>query len=200
MPRPKGKWKNSPHPCAVCSHERRGDIDRLLVTGDGTHGQGRRAIAEKFGLTYSSISNHARRHITEEYRTSHLVGAQASEEALRELSATEGRSVLENYRHNYNVAYGQFLRAIECGDHMASIGYYRAMNEALWKMGRLTQEVAPATAHTQIQNLYLSPDFYAFQRRAVNVLRRHPEALDDWIAEFRAEPLPPLIETHANAA
>jgi len=31
------------------------------------------------------------------------------------------------------------------------------------------------------------------------VLRRHPEALDDWLAEFRSEPLPPLIDTHANA-
>jgi hypothetical protein len=70
----------------------------------------------------------------------------------------------------------------------------------LWKNGQLRREIAP-NAHTAFQqNIFLTPDFYNFQRRAVNVLRRHPEALDDWLAEFRSEPLPPLIETHTNAA
>jgi hypothetical protein len=170
-----------------------------LVTSDGRNGTGRRALAEKFGVTAAALYNHSKKHISEAYRRSALVGAVASEEALRQLSAEEGRSVLENYRHNYNVIYARFLRAIEIGDDQGVVALYRAMNDALWRMGRLTQEVAPASAHTAIQNIYMTSDFYLFQRRAVSVLRRHPEALDDWLAEFRGEPLPPLIETHANA-
>jgi hypothetical protein len=33
-----------------------------------------------------------------------------------------------------------------------------------------------------------SPDYHSFQQRAVAVLRRHPEALADWLEEFRQEP------------
>ena len=61
----------------------------------------------------------------------------------------------------------------------------RVMTEMLWKIGQLTREIAP-NAHTQIQqNIYMSPDFYQFQRRAVKILRRYPEVLQDWLAEFR---------------
>ena len=55
----------------------------------------------------------------------------------------------------------------------------------LWRIGQLTREfVQPG--HTAIQqNIFLTPDYYNFERRALRVLRRHPEALQDWLAEFR---------------
>ena len=31
----------------------------------------------------------------------------------------------------------------------------------------------------------MTPDYYNFERRALKVLRRHPEALQDWLTEFR---------------
>src|SRR6516164_9662903 len=74
MPRPKGKWRNSPHPCAVCAHPQRGQIDYLLVTSDGRHGTGRRLLAEKFGITANSIYRHNKLHITPEYRTAIVAG------------------------------------------------------------------------------------------------------------------------------
>jgi hypothetical protein len=45
----------------------------------------------------------------------------------------------------------------------------------------------------------MTADFYNFQRRAVAVLRRHPEALANWVAEFRTDP-PKLIAAGADAA
>ena len=69
----------------------------------------------------------------------------------------------------------------------------------------LTREMLPLGAHQTIQqNFYMTADFYNFQRRALTVLRRHPEALQDWIAEFRPEPPnpepPKLIEVGTDAA
>ena len=199
MPRPKGKWRNSPQPCAVCAHPQRGQIDYLLVTSDGRHGTGRRLLAEKFGITANSIYRHNQLHITAEYRAAVLAGPFGSETELRELAAQEGVSVLQNYRAVFNGHRSRWLRALECGDDDQMVKHGRAMSEMLWKIGQLSREIAPG-AHTAFQqNIFMSPDFYNFQRRAVNVLRRHPEALDDWLAEFRSEPLAPLIETHANA-
>ena len=38
------------------------------------------------------------------------------------------------------------------------------------------------------QNFVASPDYHSFQQRALAVLRRHPEALADWLEEFRQKP------------
>jgi hypothetical protein len=47
----------------------------------------------------------------------------------------------------------------------------------------------------------MTPDFYNFERRAVKVLRRHPEALQDWLDEFRNDrPPPKVIEAKVDAA
>ena len=79
------------------------------------------------------------------------------------------------------------------------------MAALLGKIGVLTREMLPPGAHQTIQqNFYMTADFYNFQRRALTVLRRHPEALQDWIAEFRPEPPnsqpPKLIEAGTDAA
>jgi len=55
----------------------------------------------------------------------------------------------------------------------------------LWKIGQLTREIAPYGPTTAIQNVFMTPDYYSFERRALKVLRRHPEALQDWLTEFR---------------
>jgi hypothetical protein len=53
----------------------------------------------------------------------------------------------------------------------------------------------PPGAHTAIQQtIFMSPDFYTFQRRALSVLRRHPEAMGDWLREFRSEAPAALVE------
>jgi hypothetical protein len=198
MPRPKGKWANVGKPCSVCRHEQRGRIDFLLVTSDGRNGTGRRALAEKFGLDATALYRHGKNHISEEYRAAVLAGPFRSEADLRELAAEEGQSVLVNYRGLFNGHRSRWLQALECADDEVMVRHGRAMSEMLWKIGQLTREIAP-NAHTQIQqNIYMSPDFYTFQRRAVKVLRRHPEVLQEWLAEFRNDD-PKLIEATPEA-
>jgi hypothetical protein len=85
--RPKGKWRNTPQVCAVCTHPQRGQIDYLLVTSDGRHGTGRRLLAERFGIGAYSIYRHNQHHISAEYRAAVVAGPFGSETELRELAA-----------------------------------------------------------------------------------------------------------------
>jgi hypothetical protein len=186
MPRPAGKWKNVRHPCTVCVHPQRWRIDFLLVTADGTHGTGRRAIAKKFGFSDNAIYRHSNNCISDEYRRTVLAGPFRSEMDLRELAAEEGQSVLVNYRAVFNGHRSRWLYALECGDDQKMVLHGRAMSEMLWKIGQLTREIAPAPT-TAIQNIFMTSDYYNFERRALKILRRHPEALQDWLVEFRSD-------------
>jgi hypothetical protein len=192
MARPKGKWIAGRR-CAVCAHEQRGRIDYLIVSGGGEHGGGRRAIAAKFGLSESSIYNHGRKHISAEYRNAILAGPLASADDLRELAAKEGTSALQNFRSLYNGHRDRWLVALEAGDDLMMISHGRAMSEMLAKIARITNEIAPGASVAIQQNIFMSADYYNFERRAVRVLRRHPEALDDWLAEFREVERPALV-------
>ena len=197
---PPGKWQQVGARCAVCQHEQRGRIDFLIVTGDGTHGNGRREIARKFGLSADAVYNHGRKHITSEYRAAVLIGPFRSEDDLRQLAAEEGTSVLVNYRAIFNAHRGRWLRALEIGDDDAMVKHARAMDSMLWRIGQLTREfVQPG--HTAVQqNIFLTGDYYAFERRALRVLRRHPEALQDWLGEFREVERPALVIEADDAA
>jgi hypothetical protein len=184
MARPRGKWAGG-RACQVCRHQERGRLDYLIVAGSGEHGKGRRALAEKFGVSESAIANHSKRHISSEYRAAVLAGPFRSEEDLRQLEAEEGQSVIVNYRAIFNAHRARWLNALEVGDDDVMIKHARAMDGMLWRIGQLTREfVQPG--HTAIQqNIFMSPDYYNFERRALKVLRRHPEAMEDWLAEFR---------------
>jgi hypothetical protein len=192
--RPPGKWRSSPNPCKVCEHPDRHRIDFLIISTPGVVGSGRRKIGEKFGLSQHSVYNHAKNHIGDEYRAAILAGPFGSEEELRDLAAQEGTSVLENYRVTYNGHRQRWLRALELGQDQLMSLHGKMMNELLWRMGQLTREILPHGPTPAVQNIYYnSPDFYEFQRRAIKVLRAHPEALEDWVAEFRSS-LPGLID------
>jgi hypothetical protein len=197
--RPAGKWQQVGRLCAVCRHEQRGRIDYLIVTADGLNGSGRRALAEKFGLPVMSIYRHGQRHISAEYRRAVLAGPFRSEEDLRELAAEEGVSVLQNYRGLFNGHRSRWLRALEIGDDDAMVKHGRAMDGLLWHIGQLTREIAPNASMAIQANIFVSPDYYQFERRALRVLRRHPEALQDWLAEFREVARPQLIEANDGA-
>lgn len=189
--------------CAVCEHPERGRIDYLIVTATGAHGVGHRALGEKFGVPSHSLYRHGRNHITEEYRRAVKIGPFESEEHLRRLCAENGASVLDNFRALYNGHLSRWLATLEVGDDVAMARHGRMMMEMLGRIGLLTKELVPPGAHTAIQqNFYMSADFYTFQRRGLRVLRHHPEAMADWLREFRPEPPEPaaLLEASADAA
>ena len=89
--------------------------------------------------------------------------------------------------------------AFEVGDDEKLIRLDGRLHQIDMDKARLTKELLPTGAHQSVtQNFYMTPDFFNFQRRALTVLRRHPEALQAWIAEFRPEP-PKLIEAAVDA-
>jgi hypothetical protein len=199
--RPKGKWRNLPgRPCSICAHPLRWKIDQLLVTGDGIMwGHGRRKIAEKFEVSEHAVRRHAGRHITPEYKRAVLVGPLHSETAFRELAAEEGTTVLQNYRSIYNGHRERWLQALELGDDDKLAKHARVMSDMLWKMAQISREISPGSPTSVQTNIFMTPDFYNFERRAVKVLKRHPQALQDWIDEFRNDrPGPKVIEADAD--
>jgi hypothetical protein len=190
---PRSRWQQAGRLCSICVHEQRSRIDYLLVTGDGSHATSRNAIATKYGAKVYALQQHAKWHITDAYRAAVLAGPFRSEDDLRQLAAEEGTSVLQNYRAVFNGHRDRWLRALEVGDDEAMVKHGRVMDGMMWRIGQLTREIAPHPPAIQ-QNVFMSADYYNFERRALKVLRRHPEAMQDWISEFREVQRPALIE------
>lgn len=162
--------------CTVCQHPERGRIDYLLCVAEGNHGSGRRALGEKYGLSQHAIWRHGKAHISEEYRKAARVGPFQSEEELRRLVAESGASALDRFNALYNGHLSRWLHALEIGDDDAMTRHGALMGQLLAKIGVITKELTPSSAHTSItNNLTLSPDYYVFQQRAAAVLRRFPE-------------------------
>jgi len=187
--------------CTICNHPQRGRIDFLLCTTTGSleWGTGLRALGQKFGVSFRALHRHGKAHISQEYRRAVKIGPFQSEDHLRKLLADTGASVLDRFNGLYNGHLSRWLVALEANNDPLMISHGKVMAQLLGKVGVLAGEMLPPGAHQRIeQNFYLSPDFYQFQQRALRVLRRHPEAMNDWIAEFRPEP-PQMIE-HAEAA
>jgi hypothetical protein len=181
--------------CTVCQHPERGRIDYLLCVAEGTHGSGRRALGEKYGLSQHAIWRHGKAHISEEYRKAARVGPFQSEEELRRLVAESGASALDRFNALYNGHLSRWLHALEIGDDDAMTRHGALMGQLLAKIGVITKELTPSSAHTSItNNLTLSPDYYVFQQRAAAVLRRFPEVWEAWQQEFRQSPEPKLIK------
>jgi hypothetical protein len=181
--------------CTVCQHPERGRIDNLLCVAEGNHGSGRRALGEKYGLSQHAIWRHGKAHISEEYRKAARVGPFQSEEELRRLVAESGASALDRFNALYNGHLSRWLHALEIGDDDAMTRHGALMGQLLAKIGVITKELTPSSAHTSItNNLTLSPDYYVFQQRAAAVLRRFPEVWEAWQQEFRQSPEPKLIE------
>jgi hypothetical protein len=180
MPRQKGKgrWQGGGRKCQVCSHDQCGRIDYLLVTGAGQRGGGRRALSEKFGVNEGSIYYHSIHHISAEYRRSILAGPFRSEEDLRQLAAEEGVSVLQNFRALYNAHRARWLIALESGDDDALIAHSKTMGDMLWKIGKLTQEIAPPQQFIQnnMVQIFEHPEYLHAITALTSALRPFPEA------------------------
>jgi hypothetical protein len=180
MPRQKGKgrWQGGGRKCQVCAHEQCGRIDYLLVTAGGQRGGGRRALAEKFGVNQGSIYYHSVNHITAEYRRAILAGPFRSEEDLRQLAAEEGTSVLQNFRVIFNAHRARWLAAVEAGNDEMMIAHNKPMSDMLWKIGKLTQEIAPPQQFIQNNTVqfFEHPDFLHAITALTAALRPFPEA------------------------
>jgi hypothetical protein len=182
----------------VCIHEQRGRIDYLIVTGGNAHGTGRLALSKKFGINPGSIYYHSHHHISAEYRAAILAGPFRSEDDLRQLVAEEGVSVLQNFRALFNAHRGRWLVALEAGNDEMTIAHSKAMADMLWKIGKLTQEIAPPQTFVQnnVVQLFESPEYLTAITTLTAALRPFPDARQAVAAALRSlnGKSPPLIE------
>jgi hypothetical protein len=195
--------------CSICGHPECGRIDFLIVSGAGEKGRGRRAIAEKFGLSEVAVYNHGRHHISPEYRKAILAGPFRSEDDLRQLVAEEGQSVVLNLRSIFNGHRQRWLAAMEGHDDGMMIRHAACMGELLWKIAKVTHEVAPPQTFVQ-NNMSISlgehPEYVRSITALVEALRPFPEARKAAASALRAlgdarptgNPEPALIEAAAD--
>jgi hypothetical protein len=197
MSYPPGKHRG--RKCTVCQHPEAGRIDYLIVTGAGERGKGRRGLAEKFELTPDAIYNHSRHHISPEYRRAILAGPFRSEDDLRQLVAEAGQSVLVNFRSLFNSHRQRWLVAFEAGDDVMMVTHAKVMGELLWKIGKLTQEIAPPQTFVQNNTVIFedTPEYIGAITALTAALRPFPEARQAVAAALRAlggQRAAPLIE------
>ena len=113
--------------CTICANPERGRLDYLLVCSEGSHGEGRRALAKKFGVSADALWRHAKNHISEDYRAAVKMGPFESEGALRKLLAETGASVLDRYNAVYNGHLARWLVALEAGHDETMIRHGNVM-------------------------------------------------------------------------
>jgi len=107
-----------------------------------------------------------------------LAGPLRSEHDLRELVAEENTSVLQNFRAVFNGHRSRWLNALETGSDEVMISHGRAMAEMLWKIGRLTQEIAPPQTFVQNNTVQIfdHPEYIRAITVLTAALRPFPEA------------------------
>jgi hypothetical protein len=192
--------QRAPTKCQVCSHAERVRIDYLLCSG----GASLRALGSKFGVSYSSLFNHGRRHISDEYRASVRLGPLQDVESLRALAAKIADSTLEALRSvNAGVA-SRWLAALEAGADDTFIGLTARLHKGLELQARLTRELLPAQPATVIINnitLYQLPEFVHAISAICLALKPYPEARQAVAAALRRLDceVSPIIEAQPNS-
>ena len=87
------------------------------------------------------------------------------------------------------------LTAVMRGEYFASPQQIYAARAVLDREYPPAMPVDPVTIVAD-GSIYMSAEYFEFEQRALRVLRKHPEALEDWIAEFREVERRALSEVH----
>jgi hypothetical protein len=167
----------------VCKHPQIGRINYLLVTAGGGHGSGRRALAQKFGVNEGSIVNHAKNHISEEFRRTVLVGPLTAEAVT-----DESKSILANLCAVYNGHYNQWQIALELGADEKMVQHAKVMANIAWRLAQLTHAVAPLQHFIQNNTVQIfdQPEYVNTITAVTTALVAHPEARQAVVEALRA--------------
>lgn len=198
-----------PSSCIVCRHDRRAQVEALLVGGASL-----RTVAERFGggLNKDSLSRHMRNHTTPQRRAELMAGPE-NMKRLADQAHEESRSVLEHARIAVSVTANRLFSAAEGGDnHAFGILSGRYM-EAIRLFANVTGEIRTAAGISITNNVAIMADPRMLELRSglLSIVRNRPEVRAEVIAllhRLDASPAvapaiaaPPLIDaTPADAA
>ncbi len=134
--------------CAVCSHPRRTEIDRLLVEKVSL-----RDIAGQFGVSRSALSRHA----------GHIPAALVA--AKEACMVADAGTLLDQVKGLVARATGILDRAELAGEHHAELGAIREVRGCLELLGKVSGELrtsasAIAVANAQTVSVRTLSDFY----------------------------------------
>jgi hypothetical protein len=140
--------------CRSCRHPERTRIDYLIATGAPL-----KPLAPRFGLNPSSLYNHAKKHISAEYRAAVRLGPFESEERLRQLCAENGTSVVETLRAVNAGVSARWLVAFESGADDTFVSLTGQIRKNLELLAKLTKELLPPSPTA----LYTTNNFLLFE-------------------------------------
>jgi hypothetical protein len=179
--------------CQVCAHP---DCWRLELLRAG--GASLDSLAQKFGVSRSSIDRHWHRHVGDEAKASYLCGpAQLS--TLAEKAAQEGDSVLDYLRMCRVVLTGQLAAMSEANDARGAAFVSRALVHTLEAIARVTGEIGDLARSVTINNTNVAvvnhPQFAMLQATLLRALAPFPDARSAVVVALRG-----LDSTNPRAA
>jgi len=189
-------------PCSICSHSERLEIDRLLLQGTSY-----RDIADRFGLSKTSVFRHKESHIGTDLKDVREVMVAAREEALAEIKgevkarsleeikeeitaeargATAARlescaTFLDQLREVRDKAAGLLDRAEASDDLRAAGVFLRELREQIRLMAELEGRIASAPQITIINN----PEWVELRTVIIQALDGYPEAREAVVHAIR---------------
>ena len=187
--------------CKTCLHPERTRIDYLIATGAPL-----KPLAVRFGLTSSSVWNHAKKHISAEYRAAVRLGPFESEKRLRQLCAENGVSVVETLRAINAGVSARWLVAFEAGADDTFVSLTGQLRKNLELLAKLTKELVPPGPTTVVTNnisFFANPEALAAINALAIALRPYPEArlaAAAALRQFAATGGPPLLEAQSSEA
>src|ERR1700730_8172875 len=147
MPRRVGHREGT---CKTCNHSERTRIDYLIACGGPL-----KPLAPRFGLQPGSVYNHARRHISSEYRAAVRLGPFESEERLRQLCGEAGTSIVETLGAVKAGVAARWLVAFEAGADDTFVSLTGQIRKNLELMAKLTQEFVPGPSSVVTNNVLI---------------------------------------------
>jgi hypothetical protein len=152
-----------PRRCTVCAHERRYDIDTILVDRAKPY----RDIARQYDVSKDAIS----RHVSGGHISELLALAADAERAARADSLLDRIEALQSRIE-------AFLSRVEDTDnYSAIIGGFREMRANLELIGEVTKQLD----RTPTLNLHLNPEWIRLRTVIVQALEPHPEARESFL-------------------
>jgi hypothetical protein len=194
---PKGRSGHRRSSCTVCRHAERTRIDYLIASGGtGTL----KPLGPRFGLSSQAIYNHAKKHVSAEFRAAVRIGPFESEEKLRQLCAENGASIVETLRAVNAAVMSRWLTAFEVGGDEVFVSLTGQIRKNLELLARLTKELMPPSmtvVNTNNFMLFEHPEYVQVIAALGMALRDYPDArraVTLALRQFSAAGERPLIE------
>ncbi len=163
---PSGRGK-----CDCCASSSRMAIDTAIVAGVGY-----RTIAARFNVGRSSVTRHAKAHLTAAQRASLATAAQPLAIDADALAEREGANLLSHVAAQRQRLLTDADTARQLGDVPATVAAERALTATLVVTGKLVGQFTTKIDVRHSHHVLLSEDYLKLRETLVTTLRAFPEA------------------------